>query len=377
MDAQAVVVGRMHGGTVDVLRVGQDVRTNRRTCFGAASLPWEEGEPLGEPLERLLKWRVDEPVILAVETPPLCGGSLVVPAAVPDHPRRQVDAREREEEVRWRARDTFREMATQYFGCSLEQVELLTDVVTGIRVTELVDHGSPIPPALATATAVFTVGTEHQAVPVVVPSDIPDCHLVLLPMLVSDLISPTTTGSLLLMEEEQLSFVVCGGGVVRAVRSVPLGGRFMADALQEHLGCSPREAAFLLNQMDQGSLAPQSTRTLLKILHSLGRLFRAAGRLLTEHFPPGDPIESVSVTGLWPLIAHRLFSVSGGAFQGLPPSATCRVLPRAEIACADSAAASSLGRLAGRALLEAAVESVLRAMVSPAGSPRLRARAFA
>lgn len=371
MPPSAVVVGRMHGGMLDLVRVGRDSLSGRRTYLGFAAVPWEGGEALGQPLERLVHWRADEPVVIAVETPPLCGGSLIFRGSGPGDSGVPVGEREREEEISWRARDVGRERAAGYFSCSIEQVALLTEVIDRkVAGSSAAFDDCVVTELFTRKTAKGPLFTE------LAPPDVPDCHLVLLPVMVGELILSPSTGGLLLMEEEQLSFLVCASGVLHTVRSVPLGGYFLTEELQACLGCSPREATLLLDQMDLGSLSSSSTRSLARVLQSFSPLFRAAAKLLTEEIVPHEWVTHVSVTGLWPVVLHRLFYACRAAFQGIHPSATCRVLPRPRATSAEADETSS-PRTSGRALLEHAVEAVFLTIESRSDETRSPVRAHA
>lgn len=360
-----VVVGRMRGEDIDLLRVAR--RGGQMHVHGATTVAWESGAALGEPLERLLQWHTDEPLILAVPTPALVGGSVTIRQSRPSTDNRVLmDPRELTLRAHWEAREELREEAAEYLGCALEDVSVFREDVRPWEDTET--HGE-----LQTTVTTFFHGPKgfgesmrlqptrsgFQWSP---PLDVPTCNMVLLPVFLSELFPDTTEPvGLLISEEARLSFLVRQGNVVRLFRSAPLGSTLLVDTLVRALSCSPREAEHLLQRADASGLSPDGVRVLARVFRPLLPIFRTALQLFSEHLPHAERPTRVVITGFWPTLFHRLFFQSTLALFPSGQRRTVQLLPRPTIA------SSSAPKLSGARipesvyyLLEHLAESALR-----------------
>lgn len=305
-----LVVGRTRGEELDLLRVER--RTGQNRLLAAATIPWEPGAALGEPLERLLGWHAHEPLVVAVSTPALAGGSVTVRRPVPDDERSLADPREHTLQAHWHAREQLRDEAAEFFGCSLEDLAVFREDVhswQGARDRDSIE---------ATITTLFQGPTGLSEPPMVQPTpvwfqsapppDIPVCDMVLLPVFVSELFQATSGSVAVLMSEEsRLSFIVRQGNVLRLLRTAPLGGDLLSATLVRTLSCSPRDAATLLQRADASALSPEGVRVLVRVFRPLFPLFRTTLRLFTEHLPEPEWPARVVIAGFWPTLLHRLF----------------------------------------------------------------------
>lgn len=313
---------------VDLLRfcaVGQTAALDVR---GGTSLTWEPGAPLGEPLERL-GWRSGEPVILAVPTPGIVGGT--VPLRIQGSPEAPdssssgrsatVDTRERVREARWRGRERFLETARRFFGCSLERI-----VVWAEDIHEVTEEGSE-----------GSVRTMHQCLLKHldgtleisdVPADLPETQRVLLPLMMGELFRtlPGRVG-LVILEEDQLTYVLWIKGQMQFLRSFPLGAGLLLSHLMRTLDCSPQEGGTLLAQAEGGTLSLDAQRLLTKTLQPILPLFRGAWRMVEEELSDHPRPTRCMVAGYWPTVFLRLLTKTAFQSRCLSPAATLRILP--------------------------------------------------
>lgn len=343
----AVVVGRVRGEELDLLRVEFDhgrVRGGVRPsgCFRHArvtTLGWEEGSALGEPLEHLLGWKASEPVLLAVPTPPLFGRSSTItfegPGA-PGSPRDlpvdlgpAVGEREIALEVRWRIRESVREEAAEFLVCSEEDVVVVAedvhirkpDRVPGApeaTATCLVAGPDPVADARGYQSGLFPAS----------PPDIPDCQLVLLPVLLGEVLSPVSESvGLFLLEESRATFVTWQEGMLRSLATLPLGGMLLPRYLCSALNCSSAEAAVLLARVEHGDASPDAARVLARVLQALVPLFSGAWALFGAALPLAERPAQLFVAGLWPAVVSRRFCRPHFLARATRAPATPRVLP--------------------------------------------------
>lgn len=321
-----VVVGRIRGDDLELLRAEfakSDHSVPLRVArVRSATVTWEDGTALGEPLEHLLGWRSDEPVVLSVPTPALAGGSFTMSLGTDA----RVDERELLLRARWEAREDVREATARYFGCALEDVGVIAEDavrlrssapgMAAVRVTSL---------ARATSQGDSDLSAHRELTS---PPDITTCQFVLLPVLLGELLPPSQEPvGLYLLEEMRLSLLVWHGGALQWVRTLPIGGDLLFRHLTEELHCSPRDAAILLQRADGGSLAAEPTRVLLRVLRPLLPLFSGAWQIFGEELSPSLRPTQLLVSGLWPALVNRLFCRPQFRSRCTHPRAVPRVLP--------------------------------------------------
>ncbi|TSC72408.1 MAG: hypothetical protein G01um101438_492 [Parcubacteria group bacterium Gr01-1014_38] len=305
-----VVVGRTRGEELDLLRVER--RDGQHRLLAAATIPWESGAALGEPLERLLGWHAHEPLVLAVPTPALAGGSVTIGRALPGTGRTALDLRELTLQAHWHAREQLREEAAEFFGCPLEDLAVFREEVRpwqearggdGLEATVTTLFQGPT--AFGESLLVPPTPARFQSLP---PPDVPVCDLVLLPVFLGEIFQKTSEPiGLLVSEESHLTFVVRDGDILRMLRTAPLGSDLLVGTLVRALSCSPREAATLLERADASVLSPEGVRILVRVFRPLFPLFRTIVRLFFAHLPDSEWPVRLVVAGFWPTLLHRLF----------------------------------------------------------------------
>jgi hypothetical protein len=319
---RALVVGRVRGEGIEALRV-RDTASEQARIIAAATLPWDSGVTLGGPLERLLGWRPEEPVILAVDTPDFAGGSVTLrwPSAAVTHARTSLQ--ELSLRAVWQARELVRDRSAKILQCVLEDLELLSED-RGEWQENVKEEALEI-----TTTILFCLGPPLASTSVSPPPDVPQCHFVILPVLFGELLTAgDAPQGLLIVEEDHLSFITRRESVLTYASSVPLGTTVIREHLERQLSCSPREAALLLERMNQGDLSPESARVVARLLRDLLPLFRSAVSLFTEYPPPPGELTNVWVTGLFAALMQRFFFGSHTLFpRGQARPVVSQVLP--------------------------------------------------
>lgn len=359
-----VVVGRLRGDELDLLRVAR--RDNQYRLLAAATISWSLGTALGEPLERLLDWRAVEPVILAVPTPALAGGSVTIRRALPSKGQGVLDPRELKLQAHWHAREQLRDEVGEFFGSPLEDLLVFRE---DVRPWQETPDGKNLE---ATVTTLFQgpaalSGTPLGAspktlVPSTPPPDVPTCDMVLLPLFFSELFraTPEPVG-LLVSEESRLSLVVRDGDILRILRTAPLGSDMLTGMLVRALSCSPRDAATLLQRADASALSPEGVQILSKVFRPLFPLFRTVIQLFFEHLPDAERPARMLVAGFWPTLLHRLFLHRNLTLHLAGPQRVVQLLPRPMIAPIDAARLTA-ARIPGPvfSLLEQLADTALR-----------------
>lgn len=344
---------------IDVLRVRFIGQTPALEELGRVSLSWEPGAPLGEPLERL-GWRSGESVVLAIPTPAIAGGAIELKTpTVVEFPK--TDMRERIREAQWRGREQFLEAARRFFDSSLERIEVLTE---DIQVYQGEDGGSAYMSLQYLLRQVD--GTPGVSV---APMDLPETHFVLLPLVLGEYFHEYSGRvSLLIMEEERLTYVSWHDGQMEFLRSFPLGAGFIFAHVMRTLACSPHDARILLAQADDGTLSPDAQRLITKALRPLFPLFGGLWRMLEVEYADTKRPTRCAITGYWPTLLWRI--VSRTAFQSrcLTSNATLYVLPRVPRAPRGDAGRPALQGEPSRGLLDLLASAVL---AHQAGNPRV------
>lgn len=335
-----VVVGRLRGEELDLLRVAR--RDDQYRLLAAATVSWSPGTTLGEPLERLLDWRAVEPVILAVATPALAGGSVTIRRVRPGSGRDLLDPRESKLQAHWHAREELREEVAEFFGSPLEDLVVFREDIRPWQETSDGEHLE------ATVTTLFHCPTalggsaprgasSDAFVPPTPPPDVPTCDIVLLPLFFSELFRATLEPvGLLVSEESRLSLVVRQGDILRTVRTAPLGSDILIGVLVRALSCSPRDAATLLQRADASALSPEGVRVLSKVFRPLFPLFRTTMQLFFEHLEGADRPTRMLVAGFWPTLLHRLFLHRNLTLHLAGPQRAVQLLPRPVITPVDA-----------------------------------------
>ncbi|TSC64337.1 MAG: hypothetical protein G01um1014106_172 [Parcubacteria group bacterium Gr01-1014_106] len=374
------VVGRMRGEEIDVLRVSRG--GGQVHVHGATTVSWESGAALGEPLERLVGWRPNEPLIIAVPTPALVGGSITIrrPRLSTDN-QVLVDPRELTLRAHWEAREALREEAAAFLGCALEDVSVFREDVRPWEDAGAADE-------LHTTVTTFFQGPTafHESIPVrptrsgfqwSPPIDVPTCDMVVLPVFLSELFSSSTESvGLLVSEETRLSFLVRHEHAVRHVRTAPLGSTLLIDTIVRALSCSPREAEHLLQRADASGLTSDGIRVLTRVFRPLLPVYRTALQLFAEHLPPKERPTRIVIAGFWPTLFHRLFFHSTLALFPPGHQRALQLLPRPTLAT-DGPPQARGARMPESVyyLLEHLAEGALRRYASiPAESARVPAR---
>ncbi|MDP3685583.1 MAG: hypothetical protein Q8R32_02015 [bacterium] len=363
-ERHVVVVGRMRGEELDLLRVAH--RGDQHRLLAAATISWSLGTALGEPLERLLDWRAHEPVILAVATPALAGGSVTIRRVLPGKGEELLDPRELKLQAHWHARERLREEVADFFGAPLEDLVVFRE---DVRPWQEGPDGESLE---ATVTTLFQgpavlSGTPLGAspktlVPSTPPPDVPTCDMVLLPLFFSELFraTPEPVG-LLVSEESRLSLVVRHGDILRILRTASLGSDVLIGMLVRALSCSPRDAATLLQRADASALSPEGVRIVSKVFRPLFPLFRTIIRLFFEHLPDAERPTRLLVAGFWPTFLHRLFFHRNLTAYLAGPQRAVQLLPRPVIAPVDASRLTA-ARIPGPvfSLLEQLADTALR-----------------
>lgn len=303
--ARAFVVGRILGNEVVLLRV-ENVREAPRKLrlLGAGVLPWESGESLGEPLERLLGWGASEPFILASTTPSVAGETVPLNAGasrerLEERSTEVRDTRARLLSARWGARERILETAAHFFDCTIESVRIFLEEV----------HDSAENSSDRSATIIAGLAQDEALQVPASPPDVPKSQLVLLPLLLGGLLKEREDHvGLLLIEETQLSYGVWSDGVPLLLRSFPLGSAVLVECLVRSLRCSPREARTLLTRAEEGGLSASVTRILTRTLRSLVPLYSGAFSVFGSEMSRrvAGP-QHLVVAGNWAAVFSRLF----------------------------------------------------------------------
>lgn len=362
----ALVVGRPRGEDLLALRlvVAPD---GSATVLRSAELPWVPGAPLGEPLERALGWLPSEAVVIAVPTPLFVGGSLTLrwarsgDAALSEG-RRLSRRQERALAAAWETRERMRERAARFLECPLADVQLLTE--------DLGPWYETLAAETVESTALFAASWQEDEALTAPPSDVPDAHLVVLPLLVSELSATDDPAGLLFIEEERCSFVLRSGARLGDARSIPLGGDELVYRVQRALSCSPREARAVLDRCEASALPPDLTRVLGNILRPLVPLFRAGVTLLTEDAVRTGALFSIRVAGVWATVLQRFVLGSRAILGGQRGYVVPKLLIPSEVRLSVSPG-DVLGQTDRALLLLLAAAVVRRARVSvpvPAGN---------
>lgn len=359
----ALVIGRVRGDRIDALRVANTATAHPR-ILASATYPWDAGDALGDPLERLLGWRPTEPLILAVETPDFAGSAVTLrwPAAAVT--RAHTSFQELSLRATWQARDLVRDQAATVLQCGLEDLELLTEDMSPWQ--ENVDAaGYEI-----TATVLFRLSSPLSPFLCSPPPDVPQCHFVILPVLFGELLAPgDDPQGLLIVEEDHLSFVTRRESTLTHASTIPLGTTVLGEHLQRHLGCSPREATTLLERMNAGDLPSESARAVARLLRDLLPLFRAAVSLFAERLHPPGELAKVWVTGLLSPLMQRFFFGSHAVFQRGPARpVVSQALPPPNLAFKDGPSLA-LGNSELQLLEHLAVSIVRRQRAATATAP--------
>lgn len=335
------VVGRLRGDELDLLRVAR--RGDQYRLLAAATISWNPGTALGEPLERLLDWRAVEPVILAVPTPALAGGSVTIRRAPPSKGQGVLDPRELKLQAHWHAREQLRDEVGEFFGSPLEDLLVVREDVRPWQETPDRKHLEATVTTIFQAPAVLrgspSFGVSSNAfTPSTPPPDVPSCDMVFLPLFFSELFCATSepTG-LLVSEESRLSLIVRRGDLLRTVRTAPLGSDMLTGMLVRALSCSPRDAATLLQRADASALSLEGVRILSKVFRPLFPLFRTVIQLFFEHLPDTERPARMLVAGFWPTLLHRLFLHRNLTLHLAGPRRAVQLLPRPMITPIDGA----------------------------------------
>lgn len=296
-DLGGAVVGLISDGEASFLRLS--VQAGTLVPHGAATVPWESGMSLGEPLERILGWTPREPVLLALETPDLVGETVPLPSAVPSTTRR-ADHRTVQLQALQNAREVVREHACRYFDCTLEGVEILGELMQGGADTEE-------PSAITILAALRSPGQEHRLAPLP-PPDIPEVGMILLPLVaVNDTPVGVEAVGVITVERRVLTYAVWAGGLLIHLRSLPLGGNVLVEEIARALPCRLPEAENLLARLDRGTLSPAVVRLVARVLRRLLPLYSGAWSALAEDLPPAARPATVHVAGLFATVIARTF----------------------------------------------------------------------
>lgn len=302
---QSVVIGRLHDDRLAVLRATTDGEEPRLRVVAWAEMAYRPGEALGEPLERRVGFRSGDALYLTAPTPSLVGETVL---------ERLTDGRDdrgARHDLRQRVRERVRERAAQAFGRTLESVYVLSDVVE--------DHGP-----VRAATALASTDASFLAV----PPDLPGARSVLLPLLLAE--DRSWGGSplgVVVMEEEELTFVLAVRGVPLLVRTVALGTRRLAESVREALACAPSEAERVLTRAAEGNLPTEAFRPVLRVLRPYVPLYAAWWTLAREALQ-GLPLpECLLVVGRWSSFLLRLYARQPFIGRVLSPGGSVRRWP--------------------------------------------------
>ncbi len=251
-------------------------------------------------LRERLAWREGQCVFATGPMPPLVGRgvSVTVPRFEAGHVVVR-DTRELLHHAHWQAVDTVRDLACTFFGCSLEDVDVVSTAVEQWRES----------PA-GVAVTLFPLCGPQARVSAYSPEllDALGARPAFLPLLLSRMVGDgETPEGVLHVEDEAVTLVVRRGRALLHLRTLRYGVDDIRRAVERGVGCTVSESEALLALAADGRLSVAGSRVVAQISRTLLPLWGGILEVLTDSLAPEERPRQLVVTGCFPSLVARLF----------------------------------------------------------------------
>lgn len=255
-----------------------------------------------------LEWERNEIIYRVRETPLLFGSSVSVRETRYEagHPV-VLDKRECLHKAQWKAADTAKEEAADYFGCALEEIKPFAyDVQYFREASDAIEID-----LFQTCVPSFKGDTYPDRRPVFFRGEgvsaRTDLNHFVAPFVLSREIGEKGPDALLHTEDNLTSFAVRKNGRLLYFRSLEIGVDVINRALQKILDCDEHEADLIIKNCLEGKLEDKTKKTIFRIMRDLLPLWAGMFSVFVEGIPTADRPAKLLVSGLYPKLVARLY----------------------------------------------------------------------
>ncbi len=293
----SIVVIALRKNSIYALRGFRSAENPPLKIQAEAVFSMDNKERLPSLLQQKLNWQPEEQIFITKPSPLLAGTSisLVLPRHDEEHPVIR-DAREILHRAQWRASDSAREEAANFFGCSLEEVEPYGSAIERWKETSEEVEAT----IFQACVPRWNVNEEYLS--------LPGANQFLMPMVLGQEVGNTPVPEAILHTEDNLSvLVVRQNNILKKVRTVNCGIDTIRGQLQKSLDCSPHEADVLMQHCLEGKLSEGGQKTILRVMRQLLPLWAGMFAVGMDNIPENERPRKLLVTGLYPKLIAKLY----------------------------------------------------------------------